>query len=211
MINSTMKLFIFTFIILCSSAFCEDKKSTISKIDDLEFTFLQSSKKFEIDINTLKSIVYVERSQNFDWFDKALDVLTALKGYNSSIGFCQVKMKTAYWIEVQLSYSTSEFYPGKHYQDILPISKSPREIIKKLQNDSLNILYAAAYVKIIQSYWQRAGYPINDRPDILGTLYSTGFYKSTGEIRKPNANPKANRFGKKTLEAYNLFSNKKIN
>lgn len=109
---------------------------------------------------------------------------------------------------MQLSGSTSEFYPGKPYQNILSISKSPREIIQKLQNDSLNILYAAAYIKIIQNYWQKAGFPINNRPDILGSLYSTGIYKPNGEIRKPNAHPKANMFGKKTLESHTLFFKK---
>jgi len=143
---------------------------------------------------------------NFDWKDDALDIPLAESGYNSSIGFCQIKMKTAYWIEMQLSDSISEFYPGKPYRNIFTISKSPREIIKKLQNDSLNIHYAAAYIKIIQKYWQKAGFPIADRPDILGTLYSTGLYNSKGEIRRPNKNPKSNTFGKKALKARSLFT-----
>lgn len=117
-------------------------------------------------------------------------------------------MKTAYWIEVQLSDSTSHFYPGKSYSGILPISKSPREIIEKLQNYSLNIHYAAAYVKIIQNYWKKTGFPIINRPDILGTLFSTGVFYRSGEIRKPNANPISNMFGKKTLYAYELFPSK---
>ncbi len=192
-----------------TASFAEDQLMAKLQIKSQAGNIQQAAATFKIDSPTLKAIIFTERTLNVDWFDKALDVPTALKGYNSSIGFCQVKLKTAYWIEVQLSDSTSEFYPGKQYQAILPLSKSPREIIQKLQNDSLNILYAAAYIKIIQNYWKRAGYPINDRPDILGTLYSTGMFDQKGESRKPNANPKANAFGKKSLEAYNLFSKNK--
>lgn len=200
---------ILLFLVFSSTlSFAEDQLTAKRLIKSQAENIQRAATAFKIDSPTLKAIIFSERTLNVDWFDKALDVPTALKGYNSSIGFCQVKLKTAYWIEVQLADSTSEFYPGKQTQDILPISKSPREIIKKLQNDSLNILYAAAYVNIIQSYWQRAGYPIADKPDILGTLYSTGLYNAKGEIRKPNANPKANSFGRFALKAYSLFFGK---
>ena len=194
------------FFLLLSNLFAEQPDSSLKKIKEQYPFFLMASTTFNIDIKTLESIVFVERTMNFDWKDDALDIPLAESGYNSSIGFCQVKMKTAYWIELQLADLSSEFYPGKSYQNILPISKSFREIIKKLQNDSLNIHYAAAYIRIIQTYWQKAGFPIAERPDIIGTLYSTGLYNSKGEIRKPNNNPKANTFGKRALEAFGFFS-----
>jgi len=193
------------FITIATYVFAENKIETTQLINSNKNIINQAAVTFNIDKNILKSVIYAERTLNFDWFDKALDTPTALKGYNSSIGFCQVKMKTAYWIEVQLSDSTSEFYPGKQYQNILPVSKSPREIITKLQIDSLNICYAAAYLKIIQNYWQKAGFSIKNRPDILGTLYSTGLFNRKGKIRRPNANPQANAFGKKAKEAYQSF------
>jgi hypothetical protein len=155
---------------------------------------------FGVDARTLGAIVYVERNLNYDWKDRALDLLLAGRGYNSSIGFCQVKLKTAYWIEKQLADSSSMFYPGEAYRHILPASKSPKELIARLSNDSLNIHYAAAYLCIIQSYWQRAGFPIADRPDILGTLYSTGLYRRNGELRLPHAHPKPNFFGEEVLK-----------
>jgi len=199
--------FIFpVFFLLLSNLYAEQPDSSFKKIKELYPFFRMASTTFNIDIKTLESIVFVERTMNFDWKDDALDIPLAESGYNSSIGFCQVKMKTAYWVELQLANSSSEFYPGKSYQNIFTISKSPREIIKKLQNDSLNIHYAAAYIRIIQTYWQKAGFPIAERPDILGTLYSTGLYNSKGVIRKPNKNPQANTFGKKSLEAFGLFS-----
>ncbi len=46
---------------------------------------------------------------------------------------------------------------------------------------------------------------INDKPEIIGTLYSTGlFYKDNLE-RNPNSNPKANEFGEKVKIAIRLF------
>lgn len=193
------------FFLLLSNLFAEHPDSAYKEINQRESYFRSSCIKFDINIKTLMAVVFVERILNFDWKDEALDILLAKSGYNSSIGFCQVKMKTAYWIEVQLTDSNSVFYPGKPYKSILPISKSPREIIQKLQNDSLNIHYAAAYVKIIQNYWKKSGYRINNRPDIIGTLYSTGLFLLSGEVRTPNKNPKSNSFGKLVLKYLNNF------
>ncbi|MDP4117003.1 MAG: hypothetical protein Q8903_12760, partial [Bacteroidota bacterium] len=78
---------------------------------------------------------------------------------------------------------------------ILKISKSKSEVISKLNDDRTNILYAAAYIRIILSLWSKSGFPLNNRPDIVGTLYSAGIFDATGEERPPNNNPKPNNFG----------------
>ena len=180
--------------------------------DSAQFKIVQRSKLFEhasnafrVNTRNLEAIVFVERILNYDWSDEALDVIFANGGGNSSIGFCQVKIKTAYWIEKQLTDSTSKFFPGKEYSNLLSISDSPVELIQKLVNDSLNILYAAGYLRIIQTYWEKAGFQINDRPDILGTLYSAGIFHRNGEIRKPNKNPQPNEFGRLVLKYLELF------
>ncbi len=67
-------------------------------------------------------------------------------------------MKTAYWIEVQLNKDISDFYCGEKYKNILNISHSPKEIIEKLDNNSLNILYATAYISSMMNRWQKLGY-----------------------------------------------------
>jgi len=43
---------------------------------------------------------------------------------------------------------------------------------------------------------------ISDRPDILGTLYSSGLFYSDGSERFPNNKPKSNHFGKRVIEIY---------
>ncbi len=199
-------LYISAFLILFSQdSFAEHPDSTLVKIANRTSAFKKSSEIFRIDAAILKSIVFVERTLNFDWKDDALDIIIAKAGRNSSIGFCQVKLKTAYWIEVQLNDSSSIYRPGKEYSNILSISQSPKELITKLQDDSLNIMYAAAYLRIIESRWEKAGYSINERAEILGTLYSTGLFYPDGTERTPRKDPEANMFGRKVKEALHLF------
>jgi hypothetical protein len=209
---------IFFAIAICVLPFplrAEDPDTTLARFREQSFNFEYASKTFDIDPLKLKAIIYVERKNNYDWRDEYFDDYLAKKGKNSSVGFCQVKMKTAYWIECQLADSASEFYPGPYYakaskgkyESILPISQSPQEIIDKLKDDGTNLLYAAAYMRIIQSYWERKGYPIDNRVDIIATIFSYGiFSRETGEPLKPNADPKPNRFGEEALGIYNGFA-----
>ncbi|HPV33621.1 MAG TPA: hypothetical protein PLS91_01970, partial [Candidatus Paceibacterota bacterium] len=47
-------------------------------------------------------------------------------------------------------------------------------------------LYAALFLKQIMAQWEKAGYNIDDRPEILATLFNLGFTKSA-----PKAEPAA--------------------
>ncbi|NCS90728.1 MAG: hypothetical protein GW789_18610, partial [Ignavibacteria bacterium] len=111
----------------------EQPDITLSKITEHKTLIESTAKYFEVNPKYLRAIIYVERTLNYNWEDDALDIPLAEGGFNSSIGFCQVKMKTAYWIEVQLNDSKSSYFPGKKYSRLLKVSKSPEEIIKKLQ------------------------------------------------------------------------------
>jgi hypothetical protein len=46
-------------------------------------------------------------------------------------------------------------------------------------------LYTAAYIKEIQSQWERAGFDVSQNAGAVATLFNVGFGAS-----KPNANPK---------------------
>ncbi len=186
--------------------FAEHPDSTLFKLKEQSKNIKYASETFDIDPIKLQSIIYVERTNNYNWQDEYFDDYLAKKGQNSSIGFCQIKMKTAYWIECQLADGSSEFYPGKEYQNILQVSQSPQEIINKLKDDQTNLLYASAYIRIIQSYWKKHGYVINNRVDIIATIFSYGmFSRQTGEPLKPNADPQPNSFGVKALKAYKFL------
>jgi len=193
---------LFFILLFFQISFAEDANTTIKKINEKIDIIKKASRLFNIDYRILCSIIYSERTLNFNWEDEALDIIIAKSGLNSSIGFCQIKIKTAYWIENQLSDITSVYYPGNNYQRIISISESKIEIIKKLENDTINILYAAAYLRIIISRWMKEDIFISDRPDILGTLYSPGLFYSDGSERFPNNKPKSNHFGKRVIEIY---------
>lgn len=203
--NKILNLSLIVFFILQITLFAEHPDTTLAKIMLNSGLIDEASKRFDVDKNILSSIIFVERRENYTWEDDAMDEYLAQVGLNSSIGFCQVKMKTAYWIEVQLNDTNSLHFPGKEYLGLLSVSKTPREIINKLQNDSLNINYAAAYLCIMQQRWAKSKFPINNKADILGTLYSTGLFYRNGEERKPNKNPKANKFGKMVLNSMKHF------
>lgn len=62
------------------------------------------------------------------------------------------------------------------------------ERIRRLTNSKdhyYSYLYAALYLKEIMTAWERYGYSISDRPEIISTVYNLGFKKSN-----PNPDPK---------------------
>ncbi len=203
----------FILFFLSSSLFSETPEKAYNKIIENKDLVMSASQKFDINPVFLSAIIYTERTRNYDWTDEAFDEVIARVGQNSSIGFGQIKIKTAYFIEKQISDSTSKFYCGKFYKDNLKISKTPFQLIEKLQNDSLNILYAAAYIRIIQTIWENRGFSINDNPEIIGSLYQLGLFHPNGLLREPHFNPEANEFGKmvkESVELFNIFQNKPI-
>ncbi|HEX2868159.1 MAG TPA: hypothetical protein VHO03_14030 [Ignavibacteriales bacterium] len=199
-------LIAFTFTILLSTkTLAENPDSTLHKIWILESKINKASLLLEIDPRILKAVIYTERTMNFDWEDEAFDNILARIGLNSSLGFCQVKLKTAYWIEHQMNIPESIFYPGDKFKGVLNVSKSPEELIVKLNSDYQNILYAAAYIKIMLTRWSKSGFPIDNKPEIIGTLYFAGLFTRSGEERKPRTNPEASRYGMMVKENSYLF------
>jgi hypothetical protein len=208
MIKIKIHLLVAIIILLfnASLSYAEHADTTLQKLQNRLYLIKSAASIYDINWETIASIIYVERINNVDWTDDALDNLLAEAGLNSSIGFCQVKMKTAYWIEVQLDDTTSEYFPGMKTIGKLSVSQNPKEIITKLNVDSLNIQYAAAYIKIIEEYWSKNGFPLDEKQSVVATLYSTGLFKRDGTERKPNSNPKINWFGEKFIESKEVIS-----
>lgn len=106
-----------------------------------------------------------------------------------SLGVTGIKIPTALTIEKNLKDSTSNFYLGKKYEKLLDFrtSNPAQERFSRLtsyKNHYYSYLYAALNVKQINQQWKRAGFPINERPEILATLYNIGF-----EVSVPKENP----------------------
>lgn len=116
---------------------------------------------------------------------------------NLSYGVTGIKENTAIKIENYLKDSTSVYYLGKEYAHLLDYDSTAH--YGNSINDTMNVrlqrlvqfkdhyysyLYAAIFVKQIKTQWEKAGFPIDDRPEILASIYNLGYQKS-----KPKKNP----------------------
>lgn len=107
-----------------------------------------------------------------------------------SYGVNGIKDFTAKAVERNLKDSTSVFYMGRKYEHILDF-ETPDTTVERMARltDYNNHLYSFIYTGCIlhqtMLQWQRAGYDISDRPDVLCTLFNLGFAAS-----KPGPEPK---------------------
>lgn len=107
-----------------------------------------------------------------------------------SWGVMGMKEETAKRVETNLKERDSVFYLGSKYEAILDYPGEADIDAKRFarlvdeKNHYYAYLYTALYLKQLMSQWQRAGYAINQRPEIVATLFNLGFDKS-----KPKANP----------------------
>jgi len=106
-----------------------------------------------------------------------------------SLGVTGIKVPTAQMIERNLKDTLSVFYLGEKYEHLLDFQTGniADERFKRLtsyQNHFYSYLYAALNIKQMKMQWERAGFPIDDRPEILATLFNIGF-----EVSIPKENP----------------------
>jgi hypothetical protein len=114
-----------------------------------------------------------------------------------SYGVTGIKNGTALTIERYLAEKGSPFYPGEKYEALLDFDSTINYSTKN--NDTLNIrlqrlvqwqnhyysyLYTALFLRQIKTQWGKAGYSIDDRPEILASLFNLGFQRSI-----PKSNP----------------------
>jgi len=107
-----------------------------------------------------------------------------------SLGVTGIKELTAKNIENYLKDSTSKFYLGKQYEHLLDFKTDnpEKERIDRLitfKNHYYSYMYAAIFLKQMKLQWEKAGFPIADRPEILATLFNVGFPQSV-----PKSNPR---------------------
>lgn len=124
----------------------------------------------------------------FERFFKPLKILG--NATKISLGVMGIKEATAIQIEDHLKDSSSEYYLGKDYEHLLEFKTNnpAQERYQRLtdeENHYYSYLYSALYLKQIIVQWKKAGYDIEDRPEIIGTLFNVGFAQS-----HPKADPK---------------------
>ena len=106
-----------------------------------------------------------------------------------SWGVMGIKQDTARQIESNLKDSASPFYLGADFEHILDFKTTDpdSERFARLTDDhdrSYSYLYGALDIKELEVQWKNAGIPIDDKPDIIATLFNIGFNNS-----KPHPNP----------------------
>ncbi len=162
-------------------------------LKDKEAIF-EASNKARIDPRIVLAVCLVEQFRLYntqrEYYEQFFKPLKILGNANKMAwGVMSIKEKTAIKIEENLKNSSSNFYIGTEYENLLSFSSTDpnQERFQRLTDDHnhfFSYLYASLYLKQIMAQWQKAGYNISARPEILGTLYNLGFDKSS-----PKENP----------------------
>lgn len=124
----------------------------------------------------------------FKRYFEPLKILGSLSQF--SLGVSGIKEATAQDIERHALDTTSPFYPGDGMADLFayePGSDHDKVLYERLtdaKDHYYSYLYTALAIKEIKNQWRTAGFPIDDDPGIVGTLFNIGFARS-----KPHAAP----------------------
>lgn len=130
------------------------------------------------------------RRESFKSYFEPLKILASLS--NTSFGIAGLKPKTVGIIEDNLKNKISPFYLGlemEHvvdHKDGVDVETDRMDRITNSKDPYYSYLYVGLYMKQIIAQWQKAGFDISSRPEVLGTLYNLGFYYSV-----PKENPEA--------------------
>ena len=106
-----------------------------------------------------------------------------------SWGVMGIKQDTARAIENHLKDTSSPFYLGKEFENVLDFKTNnpDSERFERLTDEGsryYSYLYAGFLIKQIETQWEKAKFPISDKVGVIATLFNIGFSNS-----KPNANP----------------------
>lgn len=129
---------------------------------------------------------FTSEREVFKRYFEPLKILGSLSQF--SLGVSGIKQETANKIEQYANDPTSPFYPGSDYASLLaytPGANHDTELYKRLtdpKNHYYSYLYTAIFIKEIESQWERAGYSISNKPDIVATLFNIGFENSVPKV-----------------------------
>lgn len=159
----------------------KDKINEVSHI-----TGVNSRKIVSIVIVEQLRLYYTQR-ELFEHIFKPLQILASAN--KMAWGIMAIKEKTAIAIENNLKDKNSDFYLGKDYENLLDFKTSnpTKERYDRLTNEKdhfYSYLYGALYIKQIETQWNKHGYDISERPEIISTIFNIGFKNSI-----PKENP----------------------
>ncbi len=154
----------------------------LEKKENIEKIFSENYEYIIIVINIIKikpriylSVIYGELKLNYDSFDR-FDILRAKMGFDPSLGFAQMKVSTAKWIEDKYANNVTIFK-----------SKTHEELMNKLINDSTNILYSAFYIKLINDkLYEKFGKKLSVK--LIASYYGYGIDRYENEMDSSYSN-----------------------
>lgn len=127
--------------------------------------------------------------EDYKQFFLPLQILGAQTQF--SWGIMGMKEATAIQVEANLASTTSPYYLGAQDAHLLDFPATTTDVtqarfarLTDQHNHYWSYVYAGLYMKQIETQWEKAGYPIADKPAIVSTLFNIGFAHSM-----PNANP----------------------
>jgi hypothetical protein len=123
---------------------------------------------------------FSDNREVFKRYFEPLKLLASLSQF--SLGVSGIKQATAVKIEEYSRDSTSPFYPGDGIADLLAYPAedvdNQNALFNRLTDEKdhyYSYLYTALYLKQITAQWEKAGYDVAKRPDVLVTLFNLGF------------------------------------
>lgn len=141
----------------------------------------------------LLSVAIVEQLRLYytqrELFEKVFKPLKILASANKMAwGVMSIKEAAAIKSEEFLKDKNSKFYLGADFENILDFKTGDqtKERYDRLTNERdhyYSYLYGGVIIKQAISQWQKAGFDISNRPEILATLFNIGLQ---------NSNPKSN-------------------
>lgn len=133
---------------------------------------------------------FTSEREVFKRYFEPLKILGSLSQF--SLGVSGIKQETAEAVERYASDPSSPFYVEGHAELIAYTSTTTdksAELFNRLTDDKdhyYSYLYTALNIKQYLIQWERAGFPISDKPDIVVTLFNLGHAKSF-----PKASPES--------------------
>ena len=172
------------------------------KIEENKENIIKAAEETGVDPALVALMIYTEQVHNYNIIDTLSDRICGFYGVDTSVGIGQVQISTAKEIEemgyMPLTCSTEGGWKLPFGVFVHGTEQMARE--KKLEDDYTNIRYVAAYVALIEDTWREEFPDIYNRPDIVWTLYNTGYHNRT-----PHSDPKPGNYGEFAAENYDLM------
>ncbi|MEI6581006.1 MAG: hypothetical protein WCO07_02415 [bacterium] len=125
---------------------------------------------------------FSNRRESFKNYFEPMKVLATLSKF--SFGIAGLKPQTVSLIDAHLKDSKSVFYLGSgmehvtDYKDGVNIDSEIMNRITNVKDPYYSYLYVGLFMRQVIAQWQKAGYDISNRPEVITTLYNLGFNRS---------------------------------